>query len=77
MRRRPVGIIPPTSEGDNRAEVATPAWLTYPQATAFANLSRVTLWRAIEAGEIEAAKVGRAVRISRESLNEFMKCRCG
>jgi len=36
-------------------------------------LSRVTLWKMVSAGEVEAARVGRAVRISRESLTAYMK----
>lgn len=69
-------IVPSPTQSDNHAEGIIPAWLTYPQSMTYTNLSRVTLWRAIEAGEIEAAKVGRAVRISRESLNGFMSSRC-
>jgi excisionase family DNA binding protein len=36
-------------------------------------LSRVTLWKLVSAGEVEAAKVGRAVRINRGSLTAYMK----
>jgi excisionase family DNA binding protein len=70
-------IIPSPTEGDNSPEGIIPAWLTYPQAVTYTNLSRVTLWRSIEAGDIQAAKVGRAVRISQRSLDEFMQSRCG
>jgi excisionase family DNA binding protein len=49
------------------------AWLTYAEAGAIVGLSRVTLWKLIGAGEIEAARVGRAVRINRESLNAYME----
>lgn len=48
-------------------------WLTYREAETFAGLSRVTLWKAIEAGEIQAARVGRAVRINRKSLDDYMR----
>lgn len=40
-----------------------------------AGLSRTTLWKLIGAGEVEAAKVGRAVRINRGSLDAYMR-RC-
>jgi excisionase family DNA binding protein len=36
-------------------------------------LSRVTLWKLVSAGEVEAAKVGRAVRINRQSLSAYMR----
>jgi len=47
-------------------------WLTYKEAEQLVGLSRTTLWKLIGAGEIEHRKVGRAVRISRESLEAFM-----
>ena len=40
-------------------------WLTYAEAGEIVGLSRVTLWKLISAGEVEAAKVGRAVRFNR------------
>jgi len=39
-------------------------------------LSRVTLWKLVKlvsADEVEAARIGRAVRINRESLTDYMK----
>ena len=48
-------------------------WMTYRQAEQYSGLSRTTLWRVISAGEVEAAKVGRAVRINRESLDAYMR----
>ena len=50
-------------------------WMTYRQAEQYSGLSRTTLWRVISAGEVQAAKVGRAVRINRESLDAYMR-RC-
>ena len=35
-------------------------------------LSRGTLWKLVSMGEVESARVGRAVRINRESLEAFM-----
>ncbi len=49
------------------------AWLTYAEAGALVGLSRVTLWKLIGAGEVKAARVGRAVRIDRESLTTYME----
>ena len=48
-------------------------WLTYAEAGQLVGLSRVTLWKLVSAGEVEAARVGRAVRINRESLTAYMK----
>lgn len=50
-------------------------WVTYRQAEELSGLSRTTLWRLVSAGEVEAAKVGRAVRINRGSLDAYMR-RC-
>jgi excisionase family DNA binding protein len=55
-----------------QAEI-TPEWVTYKQAEELSGLSRTTLWKLIGAGEVEAAHVGRAVRINRESLNAYMR----
>jgi excisionase family DNA binding protein len=49
------------------------AWLTYPEAQRFSGLGRTKLWELICSGEVEAAKVGRAVRINRHGLDEYMR----
>ena len=49
------------------------SWLTYKEAERLVGLSRTTLWKLISAGEIECRKVGRAVRINRESLEAYMR----
>ena len=58
---------------DNEKTEITPAWLDYKQAEAYSNLSRTTLWQLINARKIKAARIGRAVRIERASLQEFME----
>lgn len=50
-------------------------WLTYRQAQQISNLGRTTLWNLARQSEIKVARVGRAVRISRESLEKFMECK--
>jgi excisionase family DNA binding protein len=60
------------SEGNGKTAI-TPAWLDYKQAEAYSNLSRTTLWQLINARKIRAARVGRAVRIERASLQAFME----
>lgn len=49
------------------------AWLSYPEAQRFSSLGRTKLWELISTGEVEAAKIGSAVRISRRSLDEYMR----
>jgi excisionase family DNA binding protein len=60
------------SEADEQTPI-TPAWLDYKQAEAYSNLSRTTLWQLINARKIRAARIGRAVRIERDSLQAFME----
>ncbi len=50
-----------------------PEWITYEEAQRLVGLSRTTLWKLVRSGEIEAARVGRAVRISSASLTAYMK----
>jgi excisionase family DNA binding protein len=59
-------------EDHGKAAIA-PEWLNYKQAEAYANLSRTTLWQLINARKIKAARIGRAVRIERDSLQAFME----
>jgi excisionase family DNA binding protein len=54
-----------------QAQVAR-EWVTYRQAEEIAGLSRTTL-RKLEEGEIQIKRVGRAVRINRESLDAYMR----
>lgn len=53
--------------------VEVAAWLSYPEAQRFSSLGRTKLWELISTGEVEAAKIGSAVRISRRSLDEYMR----
>ena len=48
-------------------------WLSYREASEVAGLSRTTLWKLISAGEVRAAKVGKAVRINRRSLEAYLE----
>jgi excisionase family DNA binding protein len=52
-------------------------WLTYPEAQRLTSLGRTTLWTLVSSGEIKAARVGRAVRINRQSLEAYMEGRTG
>jgi excisionase family DNA binding protein len=51
----------------------TREWVTYKQAEELSGLSRTTLWTLLTAGEIKAARVGRAVRINRRSLEGYLE----
>jgi excisionase family DNA binding protein len=58
------------------AQQVEPAWLKYEAASTYSGLGRSTLWKLVTSGEVRAAKVGkRSVRISRASLDEYMKGR--
>ena len=57
--------------GEIEAQV-TREWVTYKQAEELSGLSRTTLWKLLSAGEIRAARVGRAVRINRRSLDGYL-----
>jgi excisionase family DNA binding protein len=50
-----------------------PQWVTYAEAQRLVGLGRTTLWRLVSSGDVRAARVGRAVRIDRKSLEEFME----
>ena len=51
----------------------TRQWVTYRQAEEITGLSRTTLRKLVDEGEIQKRRVGRAVRINRESLDAYMR----
>jgi excisionase family DNA binding protein len=55
------------------AEAPTGAWLSYRSASAYANLGRTKLTDLVTSGQIPAAKVGKAVRISKAGLDAYMR----
>ena len=55
-----------------QAEI-TREWVTYRQAEELSGLSRTTLWKLRSAGKIKAARVGRAVRINRRSIDDYLE----
>ena len=48
-------------------------WISYREATELTGLSRGTIWKIIGAGQVRAAKVGKAVRINRRSLEQYLQ----
>ena len=55
----------------------TREWVTYRQAEEIAALSRTTLRKLVDEGDIQIKRVGRAVRINRESLDRYMNAENG
>jgi excisionase family DNA binding protein len=55
------------------AQEVQPEWLRYPEAERYSGLGRSTLWKLVKDGHVDAAKVGKAVRINRRSLDEYME----
>lgn len=51
----------------------TPQWFRFPDAERYSGLGRSTLTKLIATGDIKAAKVGKGVRINRESLEAYME----
>jgi excisionase family DNA binding protein len=54
-----------------------PRLLTVPQAAAELSMCERTIWRWIEAGELEIYRLGRAVRIAEDELIRFLEKRRG
>jgi excisionase family DNA binding protein len=50
-----------------------PEWLRYPEAERYSGLGRSTLWKLVKDGDVRAAKVGRAIRLNRQSLDKYME----
>lgn len=49
-----------------------PTWISYEEAQRLVGLGRTTLWRLAGEKCFKTARVGRAVRINRESLEAYM-----
>ena len=50
-----------------------PEWLRYSEAERYSGLGRSTLWKLVKDGDVRAAKVGKAVRLNRQSLDRYME----
>ena len=48
-------------------------WFSYREAQAYASLGRTTLTSLVTSGAIPAAKVGKAVRISKAGLDDYLR----
>ena len=47
-------------------------WFPDAEAQTVSGLGRTPLWKLVRSGEVRAAKVGKAVRINRRSLDGYM-----
>jgi excisionase family DNA binding protein len=63
---------PASKRGEQVQAEVTREWVTYRQAEEIAGLSRTTLRKLVDQGDIKIRRVGRAVRINRESLDVYM-----
>ncbi len=61
------------SEGDMPEASAAPDVMTPAEAAAFLKVAEEDVVAAIKAGQIQAKKIGKAYRISREALEEFLR----
>jgi excisionase family DNA binding protein len=50
-----------------------PVWITYEEAQHMTSLGRTTLWRIVKSGAVKSTSIGRAVRLHRESLEQYME----
>lgn len=48
-------------------------WLSYGEAQQLSGLSRGTIWKLCASGDVQAAKVGTRVLISRKSLEGYLE----
>jgi excisionase family DNA binding protein len=64
---------PGTAKGGEVQTEIKPAWITYDEARHLTSLGRTTLWRIVKSGAVKSVSIGRAVRINRESLEQYME----
>jgi excisionase family DNA binding protein len=68
-----------TAKGGEVQIEMRPVWITYQEAQRLTSLGRTTLWRIVKSGAVKSVSIGRAVRINRESLEQYMEreTQCG
>ena len=67
------GTTQPSSQGGASAAAALPDVMTPAEAAAFLKVSEEDVVAAITAGELKARKIGSAFRISKESLQDYLR----
>jgi excisionase family DNA binding protein len=68
-RQRKPGLV----KGGEVQNGLRPTWITYEEAQRLTSLGRTTLWRIVKSGDVKSVSIGRAVRINRESLEQYME----
>jgi excisionase family DNA binding protein len=66
----------PTTNRKEQAKMHTeiePTWITYEEAQRLTSLGRTTLWRICNSGQVKTTRIGRAVRINRQSLEDYLE----
>jgi excisionase family DNA binding protein len=58
-----------------KTETVEKRWLSYREAMAHCGLGRTLITQLVTSGEIEAAKVGKRVLVSREGLESYLESR--
>jgi excisionase family DNA binding protein len=48
-------------------------WMSPAEVRDYAGIGRTKLWELLSSGALEGAKVGRAVKVNRSSLDEYMR----
>lgn len=56
-----------------RTTAESDEWLTLAEMRRFLKLSRTKCWELVASGEIRAVRIGRSVRVSRRSLDEYLE----
>lgn len=49
------------------------SWYSYGEAQEYAGIGRTKLWELVSSGQLQASKIGRSVRISKTSLDEYLE----
>jgi excisionase family DNA binding protein len=60
------------TEHDTGQGAATPELLTVNEIAGLLRLSKMTIYRLIEGGELPALRIGRSYRVHRDALTAFM-----
>lgn len=54
------------------AAAAPPTYLTVTEVAAELRVSRMTIYRMLEAGDLPGVRIGRSLRVSREGLSAYL-----
>jgi excisionase family DNA binding protein len=63
---------PPDSGGPG-GDIAGVKFLTVAEVAAVMRVSKMTVYRLVHSGELEAVRVGRSFRVTEEAVNEYLR----